>query len=268
MDEANTLKENNKTLSDNLRTERQLTLKKDDQLLAVKEKLKTIATRSIKAFQQTDEYNTVLFSWYFKGFELLRKYLVKHPTRVDLQNLDLEKVDQEIAIDEAAQSSAPEGDAPEKAPADDAPVDDASTDDAPASDDAVIVLEFTTCERFSSLFFSLSLSLFFFFFLCPLCFGLFVNLISEQFPSNLSRELYFQPNIYGLLDIETIVTTCYFWALIKFIIAYLLAFVITHLLARDMREAFYIRLRFNDLVCTGFVAQLVSCNSHLFKGSC
>ena len=75
-----------------------------------------------------------------------------------------------MAIDEAAQSSAPEGDAPEKAPADDAPVDDASTDDAPASDDAVVVLEFTTCERFSSPFF---------FFGCPLCFGLFVNLISE-----------------------------------------------------------------------------------------
>ena len=45
-----------------------------------------------------------------------------------------------------------------------------------------LMLEFTTCERFSSLFF--------FFFGCPLCFGLFVNLISEQFLSNLSREQY------------------------------------------------------------------------------
>ena len=58
-----------------------------------------------------------------------------------------------MAIDEAAQSSALEGDAPEKAPADDAPVDDASTDDAPASDDAVVVLEFPTYERFSSFLF-------------------------------------------------------------------------------------------------------------------
>ena len=77
-----------------------------------KEKLKTIATRSVKAFQQTEEYSTVLFSWYFKGFELLRRYLVKHPTNVDLLNLDLEVVDQEIAADEAAQSLAPEGDTP------------------------------------------------------------------------------------------------------------------------------------------------------------
>ena len=108
---------------------RQLTLEKEDQLLAAKEKLKTIAARSVKAFQQTDEYNIVLFSWYFKGFELLRIYLVKHPTGVDLYNLDLE----EMAVDEAAQSSAPKGDSPEKAFATDAP-----TNDTPAGDDVVV----------------------------------------------------------------------------------------------------------------------------------
>ena len=59
----------------------------------------------------------MLFSWYFKGFELLRRYLVKHPTRVDLENLDLEEVDKEMATDEASQSVAPEGDAPESASA-------------------------------------------------------------------------------------------------------------------------------------------------------
>ena len=123
MHEANTLKESSKTLADDLRAERQLTLEKDEQLLAAKEKLKTIAARSIEGFQQTDEYNIVLFSWYFKGFELLRHFLVKHPTGVDLQNLDLEVVNQEMAIDEAAQSSAPEDDVAEKASADDAAVE-------------------------------------------------------------------------------------------------------------------------------------------------
>ena len=73
-----------------------------------KDKLKTIVARSIEGFQQTDEYNTVLFSWYFKGFELLRHYLVKHPSGVDLQSLDLEAVDQEMAADEATQSFAHE----------------------------------------------------------------------------------------------------------------------------------------------------------------
>ena len=129
MDKTAVLKENVKALNADLRVERQLNLEKDDQLQVAKEKLKTIAVRSVEAFQQTEEYSTVLFSWYFKGFELLRRYLVKHPTGVDLPSLDLEVVDQEMAVDETAQSSAPEGDTP----GDSLPSGDASTiDDIPA----------------------------------------------------------------------------------------------------------------------------------------
>jgi len=51
MDEANTIKEKTKTLSDDLKAERQLTLEKEEQLLVAKEKLKTIATKAVKAFQ-------------------------------------------------------------------------------------------------------------------------------------------------------------------------------------------------------------------------
>ena len=101
MGEANTLKEKVKALSDDLRAERQLTLEKDEQLLGIKESLKTIAARSVEAFQTTDEYNSVLFSWYFKGFKLLKRYLVKHPSGVDMGKLDLEEVDQEMAANEA-----------------------------------------------------------------------------------------------------------------------------------------------------------------------
>ena len=127
MDEATTLKQKVKVLDDDLRVERQLTQEKDEQLLATKEKHATIAARSVEAFQTTDEYNTVLFSWYFKGFELLRRYLVKHPFGVNMESLDLEEVDKEMALDEAAQSSAPDGDAPD--PATDAPAAvDASVD--------------------------------------------------------------------------------------------------------------------------------------------
>ena len=136
MGEMTTLKEKVKALSDNLRAERQLTLEKDEQLLGAKEKLKTIATKSVEAFQMNDEYNTVLFSWYFKGFELLRRYLVKHPSGVDLGKLDLEEVDQEIAADEVAQSSTTEIDAPENAPANEA-LESALTDDTCASNDVV-----------------------------------------------------------------------------------------------------------------------------------
>ena len=107
-----------------------MTLEKDEQLLDAKEKLKTIAARFVEAFQMTDEYNTILFSWYFKGFELLRRYLVKHPSGVDLGKLDLEKVDQEMAADEVAQCSATKTDAPKSAPANDAPAGDNVVADA------------------------------------------------------------------------------------------------------------------------------------------
>ena len=115
MSEANGLKEKVKSLSDDLRAERQLCMEKDDQLSGAKEKLKTVAAKPIEAFQQTDEYNTVLFSWYFKGFELLRRYLAKHPPGIDLDSLDLEEVDREMTAEEAAPSSVPEGDIPEAA---------------------------------------------------------------------------------------------------------------------------------------------------------
>ena len=113
MNETNIAKEKAKTLSEDLRIEQQLTLENDEKLLATKEKIKTIAAKAVEAFQQTDEYNTVLFSWYFKWFKLLRRYFIKHPSIMDLENLDLEKVDKEMAADKA--SIAPESDAPESA---------------------------------------------------------------------------------------------------------------------------------------------------------
>ena len=74
----------------------------------------------------------MLFSWYFKGFELLRWYLVKHPSGVDMAKLDLEEVDQEMAADEA-NHSATETDAPETVPTyealEGAPTDDARTEE-------------------------------------------------------------------------------------------------------------------------------------------
>ena len=77
-------------------------VEKDEQLLAAKEKIKTIVAKAVKAFQQIDEHNTMLFSWYFKEFELLRRYLVKHSVGVDMENLDLEEVDREMATDKAS----------------------------------------------------------------------------------------------------------------------------------------------------------------------
>ena len=50
MDEANTINEKVKVLGDDLKAERQLTLEKDKQLQAAKEKIKTVAAKAVKAF--------------------------------------------------------------------------------------------------------------------------------------------------------------------------------------------------------------------------
>ena len=115
MDDANQAKEKLRILTKKLRVERELTKEKDEQIADARERAKGLATKAVEGFQQTEEYNTVLFSWYFKGFELLRRYFIKHPSGVDLEKLDLEEVDKEMAADEAAQSSAAEIDAPENA---------------------------------------------------------------------------------------------------------------------------------------------------------
>ena len=50
MDETNTIKEKVKVLGDDLKVKRQLTLEKDEQLQAVKEKIKTVAAKAVEAF--------------------------------------------------------------------------------------------------------------------------------------------------------------------------------------------------------------------------
>ena len=116
MNDANLAKEKLRTLTDELRVERELTKEKDEQLATAKERAKGFTAKAVEGFQQTEEYNTILFSWYFKGFELLRRYFIKHPSGVDLEKLNLEEVDKEMAADKAAQSSVAETDAPENAP--------------------------------------------------------------------------------------------------------------------------------------------------------
>ena len=125
MNDANLAKEKLRILTEELRVKRELTKEKDEQLAVARERAKGLAAKAIEGFQQTEEYNTVLFSWYFKGFELLRRYFIKHPSGVDLEKLDLKEFDKEMATDEATQSSAAEIDVPENALETDGAVADA-----------------------------------------------------------------------------------------------------------------------------------------------
>ena len=69
------------------------------------QKMKIVVAKAVHAFQLTDEYNAILFGWYFKGFELLRRYLIKHGLGMDLEDLDFEGIDKEIEADEVAQAA-------------------------------------------------------------------------------------------------------------------------------------------------------------------
>ena len=64
--------------------------------------MKSAMAKAVHAFQLMEEYKAILFSWYFKGFELLRRYLVKHGPKTDLEDLDFEAINKEIEADEAA----------------------------------------------------------------------------------------------------------------------------------------------------------------------
>ena len=67
--------------------------------------MKVAVAKAVHAFQLTNEYNDILFGWFFKGFELLRRYLIKHGPGVDLGDLDFKAIDKEIEADEAAQAA-------------------------------------------------------------------------------------------------------------------------------------------------------------------
>ena len=66
--------------------------------------MKNAMAKAIHAFQLMNEYNTILFSWYYKGFELLRRYLVKHGPKIDLEDLDFKAIDKAIEAGEATQA--------------------------------------------------------------------------------------------------------------------------------------------------------------------
>ena len=106
MDALNALKETTKVLTEQLESEKKMVKQKDDLLVNASQRMKIAIAKAVTAFQTTEEYNTILFQWYFKGFEILRRYMIKHGSGVDLENLNFEAVDKEMEEDEAAQASA------------------------------------------------------------------------------------------------------------------------------------------------------------------
>ena len=123
IDAHNTSKEQVKVLTKQLGAEKLLMKQKDELLASASQKMKATIAKAILAFQSTEEYNTILFQWYFKGFELLRRYLMKHGPGTNLEDLDFETVDKEIEANKVAQVV--------QAPGEDPPEADKGGNDAP-----------------------------------------------------------------------------------------------------------------------------------------
>ena len=85
-----------------MNAEKQLVKQWDAQLTMANQKMKSVVAKAVHAFQLMEEYNTILFGWYFKEFKLLRRYLVKHGLETDLEGLDFEVIDKDIEADETA----------------------------------------------------------------------------------------------------------------------------------------------------------------------
>ena len=102
MDANNASKEQLKVLSEKLDSEKQLVKQKDELLTSAGQRMNAVIAKAVLAFQSINEYNTILFQWYFKGFELWRKYLIKHGSGTDLDELDFEAIDKEMEEDEVA----------------------------------------------------------------------------------------------------------------------------------------------------------------------
>lgn len=69
----------------------------------------------IQRFKQSDEFSNLQFVQYFKGFELLHRWTMKHHSlAMDFSNLDFEKIDTMILADEAEKQEETETDAIEK----------------------------------------------------------------------------------------------------------------------------------------------------------
>ena len=125
MDVHNTSKEQVKVLTEQLRAEKLLTKQKAELLASAGQRMKVAVANAVLTFQTTEEYNTILFQWYLKSFELLRRYLMKHRPGIDLEDLDFEAMDKKIKADEAAHVV--------QAPGEDPPKADKGSDDAPSA---------------------------------------------------------------------------------------------------------------------------------------
>nr|POF14707.1 hypothetical protein CFP56_34191 [Quercus suber] len=115
MNERNEVNQKIKELTKALRVEKALVAQKDEDIQATLLKTDDERDKIIQKFKQLEEFSDLQFMQYFKGFEHLRQWMMKHPSlAIDFSSLDFEKIDMEILEDEAKEQDKTESSAMEK----------------------------------------------------------------------------------------------------------------------------------------------------------
>nr|POE86858.1 hypothetical protein CFP56_24853 [Quercus suber] len=102
MNEWNEANQKVKELTESLPVEKALVIQKDKEIQAALLKTDEERENVIQKFKLSEEFSDLQFLQYFKGFELLRRWTIKHhSSAVDFSSLDFEKIDTEVLEDEA-----------------------------------------------------------------------------------------------------------------------------------------------------------------------
>lgn len=90
-----------KELKDVLKVEKMLVVQKDEEIQAAFLKTNEKREKVITKFLESNRFSDLQFVQYFKGFELLHRWMMKHHNQVaDFLNLDFEAIDIKILTNE------------------------------------------------------------------------------------------------------------------------------------------------------------------------
>ena len=102
--------ENNKehvaALEKSLQVEHDFCKLKDKQIDDLELKLQTARAMAVKDFKDSNEYSDELCGYYVEGFDLLEKWMAKHPPNLDLFGLVMNDVKKELLVDRPSEAMA------------------------------------------------------------------------------------------------------------------------------------------------------------------
>lgn len=91
-----------KELNEALKVEKLLITQKDNEIQAALLRTNEERKKVIDQFLKSKHFSNLQFIHYYKGFELLRKWTMKHHSQaMDFSNLDFKAIDIKVLIDEA-----------------------------------------------------------------------------------------------------------------------------------------------------------------------